>query len=154
MERRERGARGGLEARNTQVTVKEAICLRADVGQKLAQHMSTLPIATSWTQAVNEEPGENSAERALTSTACHGTACRRMTLDMKTGTLPERLEPPTPAAHICEGVQRQSAQQYGAPSLPLRARCALDGEGRGGSVHVPLTHPGRVAPSENRPGSS
>ena len=52
--------------RGSALTVKEAICLRVAVGQKLPQHMSRLPMATSCTHAVQEEPGENSAERGLT----------------------------------------------------------------------------------------
>ena len=37
---------------------------RVAVGQKLAQHMSTLLMATSWTHAVNDDEGEYSYDRA------------------------------------------------------------------------------------------
>ena len=79
------------------VEENDAICRRVAVGQKLAQHMSALPMATSWTHAVNDEVVEKFRERCEMGTSIHGTLSLRKRLSKKTGIAPERFVPLTPA---------------------------------------------------------
>ena len=78
------------------VAENDAILRLFAKGHTFAQHMSAPPMATSCTQAVNEESGANAREASESATSSQGTAPRRKMSSMRTSTEPERLVPPTP----------------------------------------------------------